>query len=309
MILSETVRLKPHGNQIKHFKNLGYKFSPKDEIDVKVEDLQPRSHMPVYIACDLCGREKYDTYDQYNKMVSKGGYYVCIHCRQNKVIETNIKRYGGRTPFASEEVWNKALETMKEKYGVKYCSQSEVLKEKIRESVFRKYGCNSPMQNQIVKEKVVQSLYKNSSQKTSKQQRYLHQLYGGELNYPFKYYSIDICFPNELIAIEYNGGGHLLNVISGRETQDEHTRKENTRYFTLKHNGFRQMTITSSKDKLPSDEILLSMLNEAKSYFQQESYHWVEYDIDKGMFRSSLNRDGIKYDFGELRKIKEENIC
>ena len=84
------------------------------------------------------------------------------------------------------------------------------------------YASQSPE----VKEKINKTLCQYSNQKTSRQQLYLHSLYGGELNYPIKYYSADICFPEEKFEIEVDCGGHDLNVKTGRMTQEEFDKRE-----------------------------------------------------------------------------------
>ena len=65
------------------------------------------------------------------------------------------------------------------------------------------------------------------------------------------------------------------------------------------------MTIISSKDYLPSDTILLEMLEQARTYFTTTSHTWIEYNIDTSTMRNAENKDGIYFDYGDLRKIKE----
>ena len=150
-------------------------------------------------------------------------------------------------------------------------------------------------------------MYKNNTQKTSKQQFYLHNLYGGELNYPIKYYDVDICLLDEKIAIEYDGSGHELNVKLGRMTQEEFNQKETIRNIIIKKEGYKQIRIISSKDLLPSDKILLKMLSIAKEYFNTTSHTWVNFDIDNSRIINAENKDinGVFINYGELRKIKE----
>lgn len=137
------------------------------------------------------------------------------------------------------------------------------------------------------------------------QQRYICDLYGGILNYPVSFYNVDIYLPENNLTIEYDGGFHLGNVITGRETMDEHNRKEIIRDKIIKREGYKQMRIISSNDILPSDTTLLQMLEQAKDYFSKYTNHsWIEYNIDFSTMRNAENKDGVQYDFGELRKIK-----
>ena len=167
--------------------------------------------------------------------------------------------------------------------------------------------CSVPytMQSLEVREKANETLCKNGAQKTSKQQLYLHSLYGGKLNYSIKYYAVDICFPEEKIALEYDGGGHDLRVSLGRLTQEEFNQKEIIRNNILKREGYKRINIISKSDLLPSDSTLLQMLSEAKQYFSQYPEHsWFIYNIDKSMIFNAENKQGIHYDFGALRTIK-----
>ena len=69
------------------------------------------------------------------------------------------------------------------------------------------------------------------------------------------------------------------------------------------------MKIISSKDLLPSDEILLQMLSDAKQYFSDYQNHsWIEFDIDNSVIRNAENKNGVSYDFGKLRKINKSDI-
>jgi hypothetical protein len=67
------------------------------------------------------------------------------------------------------------------------------------------------------------------------------------------------------------------------------------------------MTIISSKDKLPSDEILLQMLDKAVNYFNSTTHSWIEFDIDNFTYRNA-QEGTVSYDYGKLRKIKKTDI-
>lgn len=64
------------------------------------------------------------------------------------------------------------------------------------------------------------------------------------------------------------------------------------------------MHIISLSDKLPSDCVLLKMLSDAEQYFVDYPNHsWIEFYIDNSIVRNAEHKDGMSYDFGELRKI------
>ena len=140
---------------------------------------------------------------------------------KDKIKQTNLQKYGCSNAIFNPEVNKKKQETNIKKYGSISPFGSIDVQKKSQETMLYRYGVYNATSNPKIREKQVQTLYKNSSQKVSTQQVYLHSLYGGELNYPISCYNADICFLEEKITIEYNGGGHMLNVITGRETQEE----------------------------------------------------------------------------------------
>lgn len=238
--------------------------------------------------------------------------YGVKHALQNKDIlascrNTCVEKYG---EDYAKQFTEKAFETFREKTGYNYPSQSPEVREKITQSFLEHYGVFNGAQSPEVREKITQTLYANSSQKASKQQRYINELYQGILNFPVKYYNVDICLSDDNIIVEYDGGFHMGNVVTGRETIEEYKRKEIIRNNIIKREGYKQIRIISSKDLLPSDPILLQMLSEAKQYFSETAHSWMTFDIDNSRMINAENRDtnGILYDFGTLRRIKDSDL-
>lgn len=228
---------------------------------------------------------------------------------KDKGIQTNLVKYGVEHVLQHPEVMERMKNTVQDKYGVQYASQNAEIKEKILKTNFERYGCKTPSQLPEVREKMSQTLYSNSSQKVSKQQHYINNLYQGILNFPVKFYNVDIYLPNDNLIVEYDGGGHMLNVAMGRETIEDYNHKEIVRYNVIKREGYKQMKIISKKDKLPSDQILFQMLQDTRQYFIDYPQHsWVEFNIDISIVRNAENHQGISYDFGSLRTIKDSDL-
>lgn len=247
-----------------------------------------------------------------------------------KLKETNLEKYGVENVSQLKEVRQKVEQTCLDKYGVGNISQNDEIKEKIKNTNLKKYGvecllsssefhaCSRVvdmerygvyhhLQNKEILAKQKETFYKNGNCPTSHQQNYLHHLYKGEMNYPLSCYNIDICFPDEKLCIEYDGGGHVLSVKLGRITQKEFDRKEIIRNNIIKRNGYKQMKIISSNDELPSDDVLLKMLSDARQYFIDYPNHsWIEFNIGNSIVRNAENKNGISYDFGDLRKITQD---
>ena len=226
-----------------------------------------------------------------------------------KAMETNLSKYGYTNPSQVPEFREKAKRTTFEHYGFKSPSQNEEIKQKIRDTNIQRYGVPYTMQSPNVRLKANKTTCENGIVRTSAQQLYLHSIYGGEINYPVAYYAIDICFPEEKLCIEYDGGGHDLRVVLGELTQEEFNQKEIIRNNIIKREGYKQMRIISSTDLLPPDAVLLQMLDDARQYFTDfPSHSWIEFDIDNSIVRNAENKTGTLYDFGKLRKIRRVDV-
>lgn len=236
--------------------------------------------------------------------------YGVEYCSQSDLIKekiksTNLEKYGHVSYTGTDEYKKKFKETCLRKYGVDNFSRSNEIKEKTRRTNLKRYGVENPSSCEDIKEKRRLTFYVNQTAISSIQQRYINELYKGELNYNVKHYSIDVCLLDEMIAIEYDGSGHTMGVKRGNMSQEEFEHKEMKRFYTVKREGYKQIRIISSKDYLPSDEILLQILDQAKEYFNTTNHTWIEYNIDTSTMRNAENKEGVYYEYGKLRKIKK----
>lgn len=228
-------------------------------------------------------------------------HYTQTQEYREKYHNTCVKRYG---ESYNKHFREKAINTLYENTGYAHAMQNPVIKDMVKNTNLKKYGVVCTLQVPEVREKVVKAFYENSSVATSKQQRYICNLYNGILNYPVRYYNVDVYLPNDRMTIEYDGSGHLLGVFTGDMTMEEFNQREIIRNTVIKKEGYKQMRIISSRDYLPSDDTLLQMLQCAKDYFYQyPSHSWIEFNIDTFTLRNAEHKDGILYDFGKLRRI------
>ena len=186
------------------------------------------------------------------------------------------------------------------KYGVENPMQSQEIKDKIVKTNMERYGFSSATQSPEIKEKIRQTFYKNGTTPCSRQQEYIHNIIGGQLNYPVKSSSLDIAFPDEMIYLEYDGSGHKMSVMFSTFTEEEFTNKERNRTYGLLRSGWKEIRIISENDYLPSDQIILEMLFYARTYLQ--NHHYIKFDIDNNKIINSQGEFDNNY--GELRKIK-----
>ena len=334
MLLTKEVEIKLKSNTVEYYKLLGYEVPMKRATEstrkkykkdyvydfsipiiVKIEDLQTGSHAKVDVLCDYCQKNiitmPYKNYHNRRKIITKD---ACKDCSRLKLYESNLVLYNVKNASQSDEVKKRMAVTNIKKYGGIAPASNKNIRDKMKESSLRHYGVENPMQCKEVREKLALVLCSNGTHKTSRQQNYLFNLYKKDeearMNYPISYYAADICLLEEKLVIEYDGGGHDLRVTLGQLTQEEFNQKEIIRNNIIKREGYKQIRIISSKDLLPTDSILFQMLSEAKQYFSETSHSWVCYDIDNSRMMNATNKDtnGIPYDFGTLRRIKDEDI-
>lgn len=247
---------------------------------------------------------------------------------KQKQLNTLMNNYGVTNPMFSDEIKQRQIDTCIEKYGTEYYMNTEEFKnakkqyfddpekmtewlQKWQDNFRKKYNANYMMQVPNFKAKRVRTMYENATVNTSLQQRYIHLLFGGELNYPVgERFWGDIVFPDEKIICEIDFSGHDLCVKLGNVSQKEFDQKEIIRHEILKRTGYKTIHLISHTDKLPSDSKLLEILELSKQYFKEYPNHsWIEWYLDDGFYRNAEHKDGIPYDFGELRKIKKEEIA
>lgn len=269
-----------------------------NEIKKRYEDNMIHKYGVKYPAMLESVKEKYN-----DTMIKKYGenYKEFFY---EKLKQTVIEKYGVDNVMKNEDVLNKKNNTMLKRYGVISPLQNELIAYKTKQTNLERYGVDNPLKNENVKKKIANSLHSNGTGAVSKQQVYIASVYNGLLNYPISYYLADIYLPEENIIVEYDGSGHDVSVKYGTLTQEEFTKKEIKRSCTLKYYGYKTMRIISLKDNLPSDEILLEMLRYTKKYFNDTNHTWINYDIDTSLIRNAENKDGVFFDFGKVRKIK-----
>lgn len=223
---------------------------------------------------------------------------------KDKIKRTTLEKYGTEYYFQTDAFKDKYNKTMQEKYGVDNSFQATEVKEKSKQTMLMKYGVEHNMQNDKIRQKAVASMFERGSTPTSKPQKYLHNLFGGVLNYAFKRYNLDIALlEDDKIAIEYDGGAHDLKVRLNGITKEEFKRREIIRGTYLKSDGWKLIKIVSKFDTLPSKDDLLRMLKDSKKKFALGNT-WVEFNVDN----STISYKGHKeeeYKFKQTEKYKE----
>lgn len=143
MILSDVVEMKISNNQIKFYKEKGYIVKGGNEIkEIYVKDLPNNSKAKIKVKCDICGNEKYLSLNRYMlNTKNKTVYYACCQkCMQDKVKDTNIKKYGVDNISKLKEIKEKKIETCIINHDVKHPQQSKIIFNKSLKTKYEKYG-------------------------------------------------------------------------------------------------------------------------------------------------------------------------
>ena len=250
----------------------------------------------------------------------------------NKIKKTNMDRYGHSSAMQNSAITNKVRQTNIERYGVESASQRKEIQEKIKRTNLEKYGHENYLQSddfkikaintyrmrygenvthnmQIpeVREKVTRTLYANGHCAVSKQQKYLNELFGTELNYPFMNYNFDMYDLKNKIDIEYDGSGHDKSVALGQIDMPTFKRKEIVREIYSKLKGIKVMRIVSRRDKLPSDDVLLHMFEISKKLLRNNRPYGisvVKWDIDNSCYYTYPNKSKVEFDYGVLKRLR-----
>ena len=249
---------------------------------------------------------------------------------KNKIKETNLERYGSENPFGSKEIQNKLKKTWQEKYGENIVSisqvkeiqdkiketnnekygcncvfQSKKVKDKIKQTMLKKYGVDNPMQVEEIKNKVLDSFQINGTGPSSRAQRYICYISNGILNKSICGSLVDIYIEKENIVIEHDGGGHFLRDKMNKEKgpTKESLLYEKQREDKIINNGYRMIRFIATKDRIPSDEVILNLIEE----FKNSDFKVVRINFEEG----TIDRDYEEKwycNFGELRKITQKDL-
>lgn len=300
MLINEKIIVTWQNANKKWYESKGYVFTKiGDDFEISSCDLTKGSRVLVTIKCDYCGEESKKPHKYHTKIFDGIVHKDCCEkCSPLKLKEVFLAKYGVENINQLPETNQKKVDTCRANYGVDYPGQSKEVTERMKQSRIENLGVPWAMQNNKVKRKAKKSLHENGTSPCSKQQKYLHYLLGGQLNYPVDNCNVDILLKDNII-LEYNGGGHDKNVQVGVISQKDFDNKERQRDYFLKSQGYKIIKIISPRDWLPSDALIIKLINEAIKYMEENNRN--HYNITF----SHLVNDPI---YGKLRKITKKDI-
>ena len=203
---------------------------------------------------------------------------------QNKIKSTNNEIYGGDSPFSSEEIRKKSQQTWKENYGE---------------------GIINPGQVEEIKNKILDSFQFNGTGPSSRAQRYINYILNGDLNKHICGLLVDIYMEKENIIIEHDGSGHFLRDKINKEKgpTKESLLYEKEREDKIINNGYRMIRFIAAKDRIPSDEVILNLIEG----FKNSDFKVIRINFEEG----TIDRDYEEKwycNFGKLRRITKKDL-
>jgi len=152
MLITEKIKIKIINKNIEHFNNLGYNVKYGDIIEVLTNDLMPYCKRKIEIICDICGKEKNTSYQNYYIQHQKHNLDTCKKCKTIKNKKTNLERYGVEHVLQNKDIKEKIKSTMLKRYGVENAANSVEIQEKNKKTCLEKYGVEYITQSKEFKE-------------------------------------------------------------------------------------------------------------------------------------------------------------
>ena len=234
-------------------------------------------------------------------------YYTQTDEYKDRAKKTCQLHHGVDNPSQSQEIKNKKIETCRKHWGVDYPFQSDEVRSKTAETLKEKYGESIINISQVeeIKNKALDSFQFNGTGPSSRAQRYINHILNGTLNKHICGSLADIYIEKENIIIEHDGSGHFLgDIMNGNKTPTkESLLYEKEREDKIINNGYRIIRFIANKDRIPSDEVILNLIEGFKS----SDFKVIRINFEEG----TIDRDYEEKwycNFGELRKITKEDL-
>lgn len=228
---------------------------------------------------------------------------------KDKKKETCQLNYGCDWPFQNKDVREKSIKTWQEKYGKDVINpwQAQEVKNKIKQTWQEHYGEGiiNPGQAQEVKDKIYSSFQFNGTGPSSRAQRYICHLLNGILNKYICGSLVDIYMEKEKIVIEHDGGGHFLgDKINGNISPTKKSLLyEKQREDKIINKGHRMIRFIATKDRIPSDEVILNLING----FKNSEFKVIRINFEEGTIERDYSEKWY-CNFGELRNITQKDL-
>ena len=224
---------------------------------------------------------------------------------KEKSKQTMLNNYGVEYAMQNKEIQNKSKITCLLHWGVNNPFQSEEVKEKIKNTNLERHGVEHAMQNEEIKNKAFDSFQFHGTGPCSRAQKYIQILTNGTLNKHICGSLVDVYIEKENIVIEHDGAGHFLtDIFNGNKTPTkESLLYEKEREDKIINNGYRMIRFIATKDRIPSDEVILNLIEG----FKNSDFKVIRINFEEGTIDRDYNEKWY-CNFGKLRRITKEDL-
>lgn len=140
MIKEEKISVSISYRNITHYIKLGYNPIIGEDLIILADHLPSGSHVKITAICNICSGELNMMYCKYLENKNRHGFYGCKKCSKQKAAITSIYRYGVDNYSKTAEYKNRVVKTNIEKYGYKTNLISPIFKDNIKSILKDKYG-------------------------------------------------------------------------------------------------------------------------------------------------------------------------
>ena len=218
--------------------------------------------------------------------------YNCDNVMQSEDVKekrkiTTRQRYNYDWTLQVPEIRQQQLETAKQHFDydedIASVSQIPQVREKIKKTCFDRYG----NENVLAVPEIIEKIHRKKETFTSKQQKHICNLVNGKLNYVLNKYYLDIALVEEKIDIEYDGGGHDLNVKLGIKTKEQFDSHERSRMYLILKNGWKIVRLIAPHDKILNDNSIIKIITWSKNWLLNHSTHIIYAYLEENRIKSS----------------------
>lgn len=156
----QTILVRWNPRNKKYYCEKGYTFTKiNDVLKIKVEDLQPCSHLMVVAICDYCGREYEVSMTNYTRSIKDRNKIACKFCKSLKTKDSLEEKYGVPVSFLIPEVQEQIKTANLEKYGCENVLSNLGIREKVKKTMMDRHGAEHPAQSSEILNKIKNTTY------------------------------------------------------------------------------------------------------------------------------------------------------
>ena len=292
VILDQKVLVTLSGPNINHYRELGYEnLYGRQQLEVDVFDLSETSRVIVKCKCDFCGKE----FERPYILLRGKEKHSCGNqeCKKLLRAETCMERYGVSHVNKVPSIKQKGADCFAKRYGKSSPIHSEFVQKRCKTNL-EKFGNASgydKSKSHEIRSKAVKTMLENTRNATcrvgdpntmsSKEQVHICELLDGILNHIVSNKRIDIALDKDMIAVEYDGGGHQYWNGVYNDNYDQ------TRDEFLLSQGWKTLRIIYNRNfAFPSDSEFLKIVSCCKEVLKTIDLVYVDFVHHAILFNS-----------------------